>query len=124
MLPSITTSPAVVVAIIALTLPLSGCDQAPPTSATDVPLPNTAAARAGRTDGAFVFRGSVPGGLLMIDFDRERTLLVGNTDAQLAGICATGALPEEVTEHDVFAPNGVLHVLLQAGHCPRWCIPS
>jgi hypothetical protein len=90
--------------------------------ATDVPLPNMAS-RAVRTDGAFVFRGRVPGGLLMIDFDRERTLLVGNTAAQLADICSTGVLPEQVTEHDVFTPNGVLHVLIQAGTLPAVVYP-
>jgi hypothetical protein len=106
-----------------LVLAAAGCDQAPPTSPIDASLSSAALADAVRTDGAFVFRGSVPGGLLMIDFDRERTLLVGNTAAQLADICATGILPEQVTEHDVFTPNGVLHVLLQAGTLPAVVYP-
>ena len=108
-----------------LFLTAAGCD-APPTSVIDMPLPNAAAAKAVRTSGAFVFRGDVPGGLLMVDFDRERTLLVGNTAAQLAEICATGIFPEQITEHDVFGPHGTLHVLLQAKSLPAvvWSVLS
>jgi hypothetical protein len=124
---SVTTSPVLVAAVIALTLPLAGCDQAPSPTATDSPpLPSAASAAPVRTDGAFVFRGRVPGALLMIDFDRERTLIVGHTVAQLADICATGVPPEAVTEHDVFAPNGVLHLLVQARSLPAvvWAVLS
>jgi hypothetical protein len=97
---------------------LLGCDQAPPTATPEVAEPPAAAARAERAGGAFVFRGSVPGALLMVDFDRERTLVVGHTAAQLAGLCASGVAPEEVTEHDVVTPNGVLHLLVQSGPLP------
>jgi hypothetical protein len=81
-------------------------------------MPTAAAAKAVRTTGAFVFHGDLPGGLLMIDFDRERTLLIGNTAAQLADICATGLFPEEITEHDVLGPNGTLHELVRAKSLP------
>jgi hypothetical protein len=117
MLGVVTRSPAVAAAVVAL-MPLAGCDQAPPTSVIDMPTPSAAAAKAARTTGAFVLRGEVPGGLLMIDFDRERTLLIGNTAAQLAGICATGIFPEEVTEHDLVGPNGTVHVLIKAKSLP------
>ncbi len=122
---SVTISPALAAAVMALSMPLAGCDQAP-TSTPDRPLPDIASAQAARTDGAFVFHGQVPGALLMIDFDRERTLIVGHTAAQLADICATGMPPEEVTEHDVFAPNGVLHLLVRAGPLPAvvWSVLS
>jgi hypothetical protein len=126
MLPSITTSSALVAVVVALTLPLAGCDQTPSPTAIDSPSPSAASAAPVRTDGAFVFRGRVPGALLMIDFDRERTLIVGHTVAQLADICTTGVPPEEVTEHDVFAPNGVLHLLVQARSLPAvvWAVLS
>jgi hypothetical protein len=122
---SVTISPALV-AVLALGMPLAGCDQAVPPSAPDTPLPDAASARAVRTDGAFVFHGRVPGALLMVDFDRERTLIVGHTVAQLAEICTTGVPPEEVTEHDVFAPNGVLHLLVRADALPAivWSVLS
>ena len=120
MLTSISASPALVVDV-ALTLPLAGCDQAPSPTGLDAPSPSAASAEAVRTNGAFVFRDRVPGALLMVDFDRERTLIVGHTAAQLADICTTGIPPEEVTEHDVFAPNGVLHLLVQARSLPRSC---
>ena len=117
-MPSVPTPPTLAAAVLALALALTGCDQATPPSAVDTPILNAAAAKAVRTSGAFVFHGDVPGGLLMVDFDRERTLLVGNTAAQLAGICATGIFPEEITEHDVLGPNGTLHVLLKAKSLP------
>jgi hypothetical protein len=122
---SVTISPALV-AVLALGMPLAGCDQAVPPSALDTPLPDAASARAVRTDGAFVFHGRVPGLLLMVDFDRERTLVVGQTAAQLADICATGVAPEEVTEHDVLTPNGVLHLLVRAEALPAvvWSVLS
>jgi len=104
--------------LLTLAMVLTGCDQPAPTSTLDNPMPTAASAKAERTSGAFVFKGDVPGGLLMVDFDRERTLLIGNTAAQLADICATGAFPEEVTEHDVIGPNGKVHVLVQAKSLP------
>lgn len=119
----IRTRPPGGAAALAVTLALAGCDQPTPTSTPDTIGPTAASARPVRTDGAFVFHGDVPGGLLMIDFDRERTLLIGNTAAQLAGICATGAVPSQVTEHDVFTPNGVLHVLLRARTLPAVVYP-
>jgi hypothetical protein len=88
-----------------LLLTTTGCDQATPTSPVDEPSPSSATLQAAGTDGAFVFRGSVPGVLLMIDFDRERTLIIGHTAAQLADVCSTGIPPEEITEHDVFTPT-------------------
>jgi hypothetical protein len=126
MLPSITMSPALVAAVVALTLPLAGCDQAPSPTASDLSVPSAASARVVRADGAFVIRGSVPGALLMVDFDRERTLVVGHTAAQLADICTTGVPPEEVTEQDVFTPNGVLHLLVKARSLPAvvWSVLS
>ena len=113
-----------VTAVVALSTMLVGCDQVPPTTATDLPMPSAASAGALRTSGAFVFHGEVPGGLLMIDFDRARTLLIGNTAAQLAAICATGVFPEQITEHDVLGPNGTLHLLLKARSLPAavWSI--
>ena len=84
---------AALAAVVGLGMPATGCQQASPTSTPDAPLAAARTAGAIRTDGAFVFRGQVPGGLLMVDFDREPTLLVGNTAAQLGDICATGALP-------------------------------
>ena len=113
-------------ALLALGLGLAACDQPGPTSTLDTVVPKAAVARAAGTDGAFEFRGKVPGALLMVDFDRELTLVVGHTAAQLAGICATGVVPEEVTEHDVFTPNGVLHLLVQADELPAvvWAVLS
>jgi hypothetical protein len=123
---SVTKSPALIAAVVALGLPLAGCDQAASPSAPDTPLADAASARAARTDGALVFHGRVPGALLMVDFDRERTLIVGHTVAQLAEICITGVPPEEVTEHDVFGPNGVLHLLVRADALPAvvWSVLS
>jgi hypothetical protein len=104
--------------LLALMLVLAACDRPMATSPSPGGSPAASSAQAARTTGAFVFHGDVPGGLLMIDFDRERTLLIGNTAAQLADICATGVLPEQVTEHDVLSPNGTLHVLIQAKSLP------
>jgi hypothetical protein len=117
-MPLFATTPPAGAALLALAMVLTGCDQPAPTSTLDPVPPSAASAKAERTTGAFVFRGDVPGGLLMIDFDRERTLLVGNTAAQLADICAGGAFPSEVTEHDVVGPDGRLHVLVQAKSLP------
>jgi hypothetical protein len=118
-MPPFATSPAAGAAILALMMAVvTACEQPAPTATQDTPSPHVDLAQAARTDGAFVFRGRVPGALLMVDFDRERTLVVGHTAAQLADICATGVAAEEVTEHDVLTPNGVLHLLVQAGPLP------
>ena len=111
-------------ALLAFTMVLAGCDGPAPTSTLDTLMPSAASAKTERTTGAFVFRGDVPGGFFMIDFDRERTLLIGNTAAQLADICAGGAFPSEVTEHDVFGPHGRLHVLIKSSPLPAavWSI--
>lgn len=113
-------------AALVLAMPLAGCEQSAPTSTLEAPVLSAVSVKAVRTSGAFVFRGSVPGGLFMVDFDRERTLLIGNTAAQLAGICATGVFPEQITEHDVSRPDGSLHVLLQAKSLPAavWSVLS
>lgn len=125
-MPQFATSPAAGAALLAILMAVTACEQPAPTSTLDAPSPNAASAQSARTNGAFVFRGRVPGALLMVDFDRERTLVVGHTAAQLANICATGVVPEEVTEHDVFAPNGVLHLLVQADALPAvvWSVLS
>jgi hypothetical protein len=122
-MPHFATRPPIGATLLLLAMIITGCDQPAPTSTLDTPMPSAAAAKAERTTGAVVFHGVVPGGLLMIDFDRERTLLVGNTAAQLADICAGGAFPSEVTEHDVFAPNGAIHVLVRAGRLPAVVYP-
>ena len=116
-MPSV-TKPHAIAMVFALALPLTGCDQATPTSTSEVAALRAASARAARTTGAFVFRGSVPGALLMLDFDRERTLVIGHTAAQLAGICASGLFPEEITEHDLFGPHGTLHIIAKAKSLP------
>ena len=114
----ITSVPKAVAAAVALALSLTGCEDTPPTATSSAPLAVVSAARASHTDGAFVFRGRVRDAVLMVDFDRERTVVVGHSAAQLADICATGAFPEEITVHDVNGPNGVLHVLIQTGPLP------
>jgi len=125
-MPQFAPSPAAGAALLALMVAITACEQPAPTSTLDTPSPHVALAQSARTDGAFVFHGRVPGALLMIDFDRERTLIVGHTVAQLADICTTGVPPEEVTEHDVFAPNGVLHLLVRAEALPAvvWSVLS
>src|SRR5688572_18027298 len=105
-------------AAVALALTLTGCEGPTPTATSDALPAAVSAAKASRTDGAFVFRGRVHDAVLMVDFDRERTLVVGHSAAQLAEICATGAFPEEITVHDVNGPKGVLHVLIQTGPLP------
>ena len=117
-MPSLRMRQSILTGLMTLGVPLAGCDQSPATSPADVPQPSTASAGATRTEGAFVFRGKVPGALLMVDFDRERTLVVGHTAGQLAGICATGIVPEEVSAHDVLGPHGTLHVLVRSGPLP------
>ncbi|HKU62679.1 MAG TPA: hypothetical protein VJQ44_15775 [Gemmatimonadales bacterium] len=111
---TVVARPAALLTLVAI---VAACDLDVPTGAT-APVTPVVLAKSSQATGAFVFKGQVPGGLLMIDFDRERTLIVGNTAEQLATICATGIFPEEITELDVLRPTGALHVLLQARDLP------
>jgi hypothetical protein len=104
--------------LLALTLVLAACDEPTITSPAHTSAPAARSAGAVRTSGAFVFRGEVPSALLMIDYDRELTLVIGPTAAQLQGICATGIAPETVSEHDVLGPDGTLHLLVKAKSLP------
>lgn len=102
-----------------------GCaDQPSLTESPGAGRPAIQAAARASGDAAVVIRSPVNTAALMFDFERNLTVLVGHTAAQLAQICGTGVFPETWIELDVLRPTGALHIASLSGEAPVVVYPG
>ena len=96
-----------------------GCIDQPqsmePTIAERTADPATARASG---DGALVIRTELGAAAFMFDFERNLTVTVGHTVAQLAEICGTGVFPQPWIELDVLRPTDALHIVSRTKEAP------
>ena len=87
-----------------------GCsDQQSPTSpAAAAPAALSFAQGSNTSGGAIVVRAEEPLGLVFWDFERGLTTALGNTAAELAGICAGTATPEVMSILEILRPTGAV----------------
>jgi hypothetical protein len=90
---------------------LGACaDQAPPTEPS-LERPAFGAVPQASGAGALVIRNDREAAALMFDFDRDLTVVVGQTPAELEEFCQTFVFTQPWTELDVSRPNGALHII-------------
>jgi hypothetical protein len=92
---------------------LLGCgEQQSPIAPTEYLAPSPSSAQlASGSGGAVVFRDEVPNGFIFTDEARGLTAVLGNTVAELPGVCAGTIGPETISILEILRPTGAVKIV-------------